>query len=111
MDLIATVLLSLLGLAAAAAVLFTSPFLVMATDSADGKPRMSALGSAFAVTWGGAAVGVIGPGIGIFRAARHGTAMWIWPAMGIALIGACFTLGAWLASKAGSAPAGSRKVN
>lgn len=99
MDLVATVLLSLVCLAAAGAVLFTSPFLVMATDSAGDKPRLSYLGLAFAVTLGGVALGVIGSGIGIVRAARHDTAMWIWPAMGTALIGACFLLGGWLATK------------
>ena len=99
MDVVATVLLSLIALAAAAAVLFTSPFLVMAADAADRKPRMSVLGAAFAVTWSGVAVGVIGAAFGIVRAARHDTVMWIWPAMGIALIGVCFALGAWLATK------------
>lgn len=99
MDLIATVLLSLLGTAAAAAVVFTSPFLVMATDSAGDKPRTGFLGLAFAVTFGGVAVGVLGAGIGVFRAARHDTTMWIWPAMGLAVIGLCFVLGGWLATK------------
>ena len=99
MDVIATVLLALLGLGAAAGVLFTSPFMVMATDAADRKPRTSLLGLAFAVTWGGVGVGVIGAAVGIFRAARDDTPMWIWPALGIALIGGCFGLGAWLATK------------
>ncbi len=99
MDVVATVMLSLVALAAAAAVLFTSPFLMMATDAADRKPRMSALGLAFALTWGGVAVGMIGAAIGIVRAARQDTAMWIWPTMAIALIGVCFALGAWLATK------------
>lgn len=99
MDLIATALLGLLALAAAGAVLFTSPFLVMASDSAGEKPRTAMLALAFLITWGGVAAGLVGAGVGIFRAARHHATMWIWPALGIAVIGASFALGGWLATK------------
>lgn len=99
MDLIVTVLLSLLCLGAAGAVLFASPFLLMSTDSAGENADLKPLGRAYTVTWGGVAVGVLGAAIGIFRAARHQSTMWIWPALGLLVIGACFAAGGWLATR------------
>ena len=104
MDVIATVLLSLLALGVAAAVLFASPFLLMATDSAAEKADLKPLGRAYAVTWGGVAVGLLGGAVGIFRAARLDTTMWIWPALAIAVIGGCFAVGGRLATRVARKP-------
>lgn len=99
MDLIATVLLGLGLLAAAGAALFMSPFLVMATDSAGDNPRTAMLVAAYAVTWGGTAAGVLGALAGLIRAAGREQPMWIWPALGIAVIGVSFAVGVALATK------------
>ena len=102
-DVLATGVLGLLLLVAGGAALFMSPFLVMATDSAGEKSRLGLMGWAFAATWGGAALGVLGGIIGIVRAARHGGLMWIWPVVGIAVVGVSFVLGALLATQAAKA--------
>ena len=101
MDVIATVVLAILLVLAAAAALFLSPFLspflLMATDSADEKADLTPLGWSYVVNWGAVAVGVAGAALGIYRAARHSDPTWIWPALGIVLIGAGFTIGGLLA--------------
>ncbi len=105
MDAFATVVLSLLAVVAAGGALIMSPLLVMATDSAgsdgpDGdKPRFAALWWAFAIIWGGVATAVIGAAFGIVKAAHRHATMWVWPAGAIALIGGCFALGVFLATK------------
>lgn len=96
-DLVATMVVGIGTLLAAGAALVTSPFLLMATDSADEKADLKPLGWAYAVTWGGVAVGVIGAAVGVFAAARNGQLMWIWPALGILVIGAGFAMGGVLA--------------
>ncbi|MGI9124064.1 MAG: hypothetical protein ACR2JM_04850 [Mycobacterium sp.] len=98
-DVVATVVLALVTLVAGSTALFMSPFLVMATDSADENARPGLMGWAFAVTWGGAAVGVIGSAVGIVMAQHRGALMWIWPLLGLVIIGASFALGAVLATK------------
>ncbi len=104
MDVLATGALGLLLLAAGAAALFMSPFLVMATDSAGEKAKVGLMGWAFAVTWGGAAIGVLGAIAGVIWAARHHGPMWVWPAVGIAVVGVSFALGALLATRVAKAP-------
>lgn len=104
MDLIATVLLGLLVLGAAAAVLFASPFLLMATDSADERADLKPLGRGYAVTWGGVALGILVSALGVFRAARHDATMWIWPALGLVVIGVCFAIGGWLVTRVARKP-------
>lgn len=102
MDTFATAVLSLLAVVAAGGALIMSPFLVMATDSAGAtgdKPRFAALWWAFAIIWGGVAAAVIGAAFGIVKAAHRHTTMWVWPAGAIALIGGCFALGVFLATK------------
>ena len=102
-DVLATGVLVLVLAAAGAAALFMSPFLVMATDSAGERSKLGLMGWAFAVTWGGAVVGVLGGVIGIVRAARSDGLMWIWPAAGIVVVGVCFGLGALLATNVAKA--------
>ena len=84
-------------LTAAGAALFTSPFLLMATDSAGEDADLKPLGRAYLVTWGAVAAGVIGAALGVYRAVRGGHLMWIWPALGILVIGAGFAAGGLLA--------------
>lgn len=48
---------------------------------------------------GGVAVAVIGSVIGIVRAAHRGTAMWIWPALGVVVIAVSFGVGVLLAGR------------
>ena len=68
-DTVATVVLSLLALGAAGVALFSSPFLVMATDSAGGKPNLKPLGWAYAVIGTAVlAVIVVGYAPGVFLA-------------------------------------------
>lgn len=99
-DLVATVALSVLLLAAAGAALFTSPFLLMTTDSADENSDLKPLGRAYVFVWGAVAAGIVGAALGVYRAARHGGLMWIWPALGVAVIGAGFVAGGLLAVRA-----------
>ena len=96
-DIVATVVVGIGMLLAAGAALFASPFLVMSTDSAEENADLKPLGMAYVVTWGGVAIGVFGAALGMFVAARHGRLMWIWPALGILVIGAGFALGGFLA--------------
>lgn len=101
MDVLATVALGLACLLAAGGALFASPFLLMATDSAGEKADLKPLGWAYVVTWGGVALGVTGAALGVYRAARHSQTMWVWPALGIVVIGAAFGIGGLLAVRAG----------
>ena len=100
-DVVATVALSVLLLVAAGAALFTSPFLLMATDSADVNADLKPLGWAYVFVWGGVVVGIVGAALGVYRAARYGGLMWIWPALGVAVIGAGFVAGGLLAVRTG----------
>ena len=69
-DVLATAALSILALLAAGAAVFSSAFLLMATDSAGEKPRLSALWWAYAVIGTAVALGLIGAIVGIIEAAR-----------------------------------------
>ncbi len=100
MDVLATVVSAIVVVLAAAAALFLSPFLLMATDSADQNADLRPLGWAYAVNWGGVAVGVVGAAPGVHRAVRHGGVMWIWPVLGIVVIGAGFAVAGLLAMRA-----------
>ena len=104
MDVLATAVLGLLTLGAGTAALFMSPFLMMATDSADQNAKVGFLGWAYAVTWGGTALGLIGTAVAVFRAAHRHATMWFWPALGIVVIGVCFAIGALLATKVANKP-------
>lgn len=99
MDTAITAVLSLLTLVAAGAALFMSPFLIMATDSSGEKPKLASLWWAFAVIWGGTAAAVIAAAVGVVKAARRHTSMWIWPSGAIVLIGVCFGIGVLLAGR------------
>ncbi|MCB0932029.1 MAG: hypothetical protein KDB71_09050 [Mycobacterium sp.] len=98
-DVLATAALSILALLAAGAAVFSSPFLLMATDSAGEKPRLSALWWAYAVIGTAVALGLIGAIVGIIEAARHHATMWPWPAAGLAVIALGYGLGVFLATK------------
>lgn len=89
----------MLTLIAAGAALFSSPFLVMATDSAGERPDLTPLAWAYVCIWTSVAAAVIGTAAGIFAAARRHTTMWHWPAAGLAVIAAGYGLGVFLATK------------
>jgi hypothetical protein len=100
-DVVATAVLGILTLLAAGAALFASPFLLMATDSAGENPDLKPLGWAYVATWGGVIAGVVGAAVGVFLAARADRPMWIWPALGVVVIGSGFAIGGLLAIKTG----------
>ena len=103
LDVVVTVLLSLLTLGAGAAALFSSPFLLMVTDSAgdsaENKPNLKPLGWAYAFIYTAVAAGVLVAAVGIVKAARHHTTMWHWPAAGLAIVAVGYGLGLFLASR------------
>ena len=74
-------------------------FFVMATDSCGpDNCHESRLWMAYALTWGGIAAAGILAITGMVRAARRGTALWIWPACAVVLIGLSWAAGAALAT-------------
>ena len=98
-DRIATVLGSILALFAAAGSVMLSPFFVMTTDACGADNcDLSRLSWAYAVTWGGVALAAGMAVVGMVRAARRGTAMWIWPVVAISLIALTFGVGFLLAT-------------
>ena len=98
-DRLATILMSVLGAGVALGSFAFSWFFVMATDSCGpDNCHESRLWMAYALTWGGIAVAVVGAIVGMVSAARRGTAMWIWPTLAVLLIGATWAGGAALAT-------------
>ncbi len=74
-------------------------FFVMATDSCGpDNCHESRLWMAYVLTWGGIAIAVIVAVAGMIRAARRGTALWVWPALAVLLIGLTWAGGAALAT-------------
>ena len=99
LDRVATVITAVLAVVAAAASVMISPFFVMATDGCGpDNCHMAALSWAYVVTWGGVALAALVAVVGMVRAARRGTAMWIWPLVATALIAVTFGLGFLLAT-------------
>ena len=100
-DRVASIVMSVLAVAAGLVSAFFSPFFVMATDSCGHDDcRDSLIGWAYAVTWGGLGLAAIVGVAGIVVAARRKTAMWVWPALALVLVVATFVIGAQLASSA-----------
>jgi hypothetical protein len=93
-----TVLMSVLAALAAVVSVGLSPFFVMATDACG--PREcdeSKLTWAYLVTWGGVALAVAVAVAGMVRAARRGSALWLWPALALVLVIGTFAGGFVLA--------------
>jgi hypothetical protein len=90
------VLSALAGLAALATVGF-SFFFVMAGDSCNEHCAADALNSAYIVTWGGVALGILIGVAGVIVAAVRGWRMWIWPALALLLILLALGIGVHLA--------------
>ncbi len=99
-DRLATVFTAVLALLAAVGSVLISPFFVMTTDACGADNcNFAWLKGAFAVTWGGVAVAAVVAVAGTLRAARRGTAMWIWPAMALLLVTVTFVAGFLLATR------------
>ncbi|MGV0992947.1 MAG: hypothetical protein ACOYBX_11295 [Mycobacterium sp.] len=93
------VLMTALTAVAALGSVGSSLFFVMGTDACGpNNCHESRLWLAYALTWGGVAVAVIGTIAGLTVAARRGTVLWIWPALAVVLIGASWAGGAALAT-------------
>ena len=89
---------ALAGIAAFGSFAF-SWFFVMATDSCGPNDcHESRLWMAYALTWGGIVVAVVGAIVGMVRAAQRGTALWIWPLLAVVVIGLTWAGGASLAT-------------
>lgn len=98
-DRVATVIAAVVAVLAAAGSVMFSAFFVMTTDGCGpDNCHMTMLTWAYVVTWGGVALAALIAVIGMIRAARRGTAMWIWPAAAIALVVVTFGLGFLLAA-------------
>ena len=98
-DRMASVVMSTLALLAGLVSLFVSPFFAMSTDACGSTGcRDSLITWAYAVTWGGVALGVVVAVAGMVTAARRGTVMWVWPALALVLVVATFVSGSQLAS-------------
>jgi hypothetical protein len=83
-DRVATVFAALLAILAGAGSVMLSPFFVMATDACGADNcNLDRLTWAYVVTWGGVALAAVVAVAGVVRAARRGTAMWIWPVVGV----------------------------
>lgn len=88
-----------LAVLAGAASVLISPLFVMTTDACGSDNcNLNFLTWAYVMTWGGVAVAVIVALVGIVRAARRGTAMWIWPVLAIVIVVATFGAGFLLAT-------------
>lgn len=98
-DRTATVVGAVLAVLAGVGSVLISPFFVMTTDacSAD-NCHFALLNWAYVVTWGGVALAAVIAVVGVVRAARRGTVMWIWPVVAVALIALTFGLGFLLAA-------------
>ena len=95
---VAVLMTALAGVAGLGSFAF-SWFFVMATDSCGpDNCHESRLWMAYALTWGGIAAAVILAIVGMVRAARDGTALWIWPTLAVVLIGLTWAAGAALAT-------------
>ncbi len=98
-DRVASVALTALALFAALVSLFFSPFFVMTTDACGpGECDDSVVAWAYAVTWGGVILAAVVAVAGMIYAARHATAMWVWPMLATVLVVVTFVIGAQLAS-------------
>lgn len=103
-DRTATVVAAVLAVLAAGASVMISPFFVMTTDGCGpDNCHMAALSWAYVVTWGGVALAVLVAVVGIVRAARRGTTMWIWPVVALVLVVVTFGLGFLLAASVSAA--------
>ena len=103
-DRVASIVMSVLAVAAGLVSAFISPFFVMATDSCGHDDCRDELVSwAYAVTWGGLALAALVGVSGMIVAARRKTPMWIWPALALFLVLTTFVIGAQLASSAAPA--------
>lgn len=97
-DRLITMLTGVLAVVAAVSSVGLSPFFVMATDACGpDNCDESKLTWAFIVTWGGVAVAAVVAVVGLIRAARRGTTMWIWPAVALVLVVVTFAWGFALA--------------
>lgn len=100
-DRLASVIASLLAVLAGLSSLFFSPFFVMSTDACGhDNCRDSLVLWAYAVTWGGLGLALLVAALGMIRAARRHTTMWVWPAVALLLVVATFVIGSQLASAA-----------
>ena len=100
-DRVASIVMSVLAVAAGLVSAFFSPFFVMATDACGHNDCRDELVTwAYVVTWGGLALAAIVGVVGMVVAARRKTAMWIWPALALFLVVTTFVIGAQLASSA-----------
>lgn len=98
-DRTATVIAAVLAVLAAAGSVLLSPFFVMTTDGCGpDNCHMAALTWAYVVTWGGVALAAVVAVIGMVRATRRGTPMWIWPVVALALVVVTFGVGFLLAA-------------
>ncbi len=97
-DRLITMVMGALAVLAAVGSLGLSPFFVMATDACGpDNCDESKLTWAFVVTWGGVALAAVVAVVGLVRAARRGTAMWMWPTVALVLVFVTFAWGFALA--------------
>lgn len=96
-DIIVTIVLSLVAVTEGVVAFFATGFFAMA---ADGCPNCNEtmIGLGFAVSWGGLALTAVGALLGIVIAAKRGRALWVWPALAMALIVVFFLTGGVLAN-------------
>lgn len=105
-DTVATLVLGVLAVLAAAGSVVFSSFFVMATDPCGpGQCDMSKLALAYAITWGGAAAAVIGAAVGVVVATRRAKPRWIWPALALVVVIAALAIGSGVASTVNPHPA------
>ncbi|MCV7258379.1 hypothetical protein [Mycobacterium shimoidei] len=97
-DIIVTILMSIVAAMAALGSLWYSLLFTMATDSCGTQCNDAVLGLAYLVTWGGIAIAVTGGTAGIIISARRGRVMWIWPTLALGLVVLALVGGAWLSS-------------
>jgi hypothetical protein len=90
---------ALLAVLAGAGSVMLSPFFVMTTDACGADNcNLSRLTWAYVVTLGGVALAAVVAVVGVVRAARRGTVMWIWPVVAVALVAVTFGIGFLLAT-------------
>ena len=85
-DIAATSLLSIFAVSAACASIMCALRFVTATNGCPPPCHSPRLESAFLVTWGGIATAFILTALGLPTAAWRGRAMWIWPAIALAVL-------------------------
>ncbi|MFT3900551.1 MAG: hypothetical protein QM728_09980 [Gordonia sp. (in: high G+C Gram-positive bacteria)] len=97
-DIVATVLLSLLAVAAGLVAAFFTAFFVMASDGCSpsaGNCRYGLLDGAYVVSWGGTALGGVVLLIGLIVAvASKRRPLFVWPLLALGIIVATFLIGA-----------------